>query len=217
MDNNALNVITSTKASTEVIPVKLESSYPQQTQLIVHSANKYVPALSKNVNFRVTTSRNKYYRESGSFKKVVAGVSLALAAQQVLVVSSVLKGILSAYGLFSAATGTVSAFSFPDKLEYKAWMSKVGWVYDSTTFGNYVRYIGTTVTGWGTITLGWDVNNSYYRSNFKWMITSQPAYINRTNEAVVNMTFDAYNSDVAQDGRCDTEYYCVWNYGGQTI
>lgn len=146
-----------------------------------------------------------------------AGVTLVSAAASLKVATASLKAILAVYNLVTAADTINNAFRFPYSLSYSAYMSKVGWVYDETVFNDFVRYIGTTSSGRGVITLGWDIDSSNYRTNFRWVITSQPKYTDRPNHEVVNMTYDAYTGDIAYDGKCKTELYCVWNFGGEQV
>lgn len=92
-----------------------------------------------------------------------------------------------------------------------------GWVYDTATFNNYVRYAGSTATATGKISLAWDADSNNYRSNFEWKVTSLPHNVSVDNSIMVTDVYQTYCADIASDNRCDTEINCVWNYGGQKV
>ncbi len=197
---------------------KVTTKFPTLTQSEVLKEKKYVSSLKKNVDFMVTTSRNSYVKNDEKFFQVAKGITLAVLSTKINVAVGLLGQLLSAASLLDSANSVIENFQFLNESSYKVYFSKVGWVKDSTAFESvYVRYIGTTVTGYGKIALTWDQNDGLGRSNFQWKVISQPSQTTKSNEYFRDMTHDTYNNDITYNGRCSTDASCMINYGGAKI
>lgn len=216
-ENPAHVVSLSLRSTPEVIPVDFAESYPPMTQMIVHTRSSYSQSLGRILNTRVTTTRDNYHIVRSTWSTVAAGVSLAAAAVTLAVQAITLSTILTAYGILDNLNTITTNFKFANEMQYSARMSKVGWIYDYTTYLDYVRYIGTTVSGTGKYSLTWNTDSNHMKSDFSWRCTVQPQYIDRPNSQVSNMVIEAYEADVLYDSLCDTPLYCVWNHNNLTV
>lgn len=207
----------SASSTTEVIPVDFATSYPPMTQKIVSERSYYSQSINKTLNARVTTTRDNYHIVKSTWSSVAAGISLATAGTLLGVKAITLSAILTAVGALDGANTLITNIKFASEMQYSARMSKVGWIYDDTTYLDYVRYIGTTFSGTGKYSLTWDTDSSNMKSNFRWACTVQPKYTDRTNLQVSNMVIEAYEGDIIYGGACGVPLYCVWNHNNLTV
>ena len=175
----------------------LYSNFPPYTNKLMTGYVRYCNVLEENVFIDIYESRDGYTKQSADFMRFLIGtafdvISAYLDFRDEVTLRSVL-GLLGA--VFDAKDELERQIMIYRGAYYKFRLERRSYVYDRSTYDDYVRVFDHGSNG--VFSGGYD-----QYGNFTWHISSLPKTADYSYDSIANTTIYNYNADISINGYC---------------
>lgn len=197
VDESAIQPQATGFSSESAMLENLKSNFPPYTKKLILNTSGYCNALSKNIFVRVRESREVYTKKTADFKSYAFGATLIEIGTFLSLPTSVVELIILGMNIALNEAGYIEESARICKsAAYTYTGRRMGYVYDSTIYKDYVNVI--SYDGKGEFHGGYDGDEV-----FRWIHFLQSDAYDKDSSTIANKALTNYNACIVLHGTCE--------------